>query len=271
MTRVSFKSSFWLTIILALMTIYMGGSTVPVSDSLDRVRAFTRSMEFDYISWTINALGIKLGQMALDTASYLPVQDQSKTVLAALELINHINQVKSKLNDVYSDPTISDPKAASIDLRNQLTNLLNQRDELARDVWWQEHPPGVPPHLGEPGRGPGEHGLQHPAGFEAELLADPGNPGERLGGAENRVHGPKTKERDAAGLGQILEDFPLLALLALGIRHGLGELGEGDGLEAHEGQGKILPLEKIGHGQDVVRQIARLVAVEIETDQEFEP
>ena len=113
-----------------MMAILLVASTVPVSDTLERVRAYTRSMEFDYVSWTIDALGIKLGQIALGTAGYLPVEDRSSTVLSALDLINQINQVEWKLNDIYADPNISDPKTVSTELRRQLGELKAQRDQL---------------------------------------------------------------------------------------------------------------------------------------------
>jgi len=127
---VSFKSAFWLTIILLMMAMMLGASIVSPSDSLERVRAFTRSIEFDYVSWTLDAFGIKLGQIALDTAEYLPEKDRSSTVLEALDLINLINQVESKLNDIYADPNISDPATSSVDLRRQLRDLQEQRAQL---------------------------------------------------------------------------------------------------------------------------------------------
>jgi hypothetical protein len=130
MACVSFKSAFWLTIILLMMAMMLGASIVSPADPLERVRAFTRSIEFDYVSWTMDALGIKLGQIALDTAGYLPEKDRSSTVLAALDLINQINQVEAKMNDIYADPNISDPATASLELSRQLSDLKNQRAQL---------------------------------------------------------------------------------------------------------------------------------------------
>ncbi len=130
MTCVSFKSAFWLTIILLMMAIMLGASIVSPTDSLERVRAFTRPIEFDYVSWTLDAFGIKLGQIALDTAGYLPEKDRSSTVLEALDLINQINQVETRLNDIYADPNISDPAPSSVDLRRQLSDLQDQRARL---------------------------------------------------------------------------------------------------------------------------------------------
>ncbi len=113
-----------------MMAILLGASTVPVSDELAHLRSFTRSMEFDYVSWTVDALGIKFGQIALGTAGYLPVEDRSSTVLSALDLINQIDQLERKLNDIYADPNITDPKTASADLLRQLNELQTQIDQL---------------------------------------------------------------------------------------------------------------------------------------------
>lgn len=130
MTGVSFKSAFWLTIILLMMAMMLGASIVSPSDPQERVRAFTRSIEFDYVSWTLDAFGIKLGQIALDTASYMPEKARSSTVLAALDLIRQINQVEAKLNEIYADPNVVDPEIASVDLRNQLSKLHDQRIQV---------------------------------------------------------------------------------------------------------------------------------------------
>ena len=130
MASVSFKSAFWLTIVLMLMTIMLGASIVSPSNSSERVRAFTRSIEFDYVSWTLDAFGIKFGQIALDTAGYLPENDRSITVLETLGLIGQINQLEAKLNDIYADPNISDPATISVDLQRQLRDLKVQRAQL---------------------------------------------------------------------------------------------------------------------------------------------
>jgi hypothetical protein len=130
MTGMTFKRAYWLTLILVTLSVMLGASIVPPSDPLERVRAFTRDIEFDYVSWTLNSLGTKLGEIALGTANYLPVEEQSKTVLAALDLIGQINEVEAQVNDIYADPTINDPETASADLRRQLNELQDQRTKL---------------------------------------------------------------------------------------------------------------------------------------------
>lgn len=130
MAGMSFKRAYWLTFTLLLLPMMLEASVVSPSDPLERVRAFTRALEFDYVSWTMNSIGIKLGEIALGTANYLPLEEQSSTVLAALELIRQINQVESQLNDVYADPNINDPETVSLDLRNQLRGLRERQAQL---------------------------------------------------------------------------------------------------------------------------------------------
>jgi hypothetical protein len=127
---VSFKSAFWLTIVLLLMALLLGASTIPFSDPLEQVHALTRPIEFDYVTWTLDALGVKLGQASLDTAGYLPEGDRSSIVLQTLDLINQINALQAKVTDIYADPSITDPAAASQDLRFQLQDLEKQKSML---------------------------------------------------------------------------------------------------------------------------------------------
>jgi hypothetical protein len=112
------------------MVLMLGASVVSLSDPLERVGAFIRPIEFDYVSWTIEAFGSKLGQIALDTSDYLPEKDRSSTVLETLKVIQQINQAEASLSDIYADPTISDPVSASLDLRKQISSLRVQRAQL---------------------------------------------------------------------------------------------------------------------------------------------
>jgi hypothetical protein len=113
-----------------MMVMLLGGSIVSPADQTERARAFTRAIEFDYVSWTIDALGIKLGQAALGTAGYIPESERSNIVLEALDLTNQINVLAGKLNDVYADPNITDHEAASVEIKHQLADLKRDREKL---------------------------------------------------------------------------------------------------------------------------------------------
>jgi hypothetical protein len=127
---VSFKTSFWLTIIILLMPLLLERSIASPSDPFERVHSLTRSIEFDYASWTINAIGVKLGQFALGAEAYLPEKERSSTVLESLTLLQQISELKVRINDVYSDPNIADPEGESWELRQEFNGLQEQQSEL---------------------------------------------------------------------------------------------------------------------------------------------
>jgi len=122
----------WFTIVLVVLVgiFLLAFSNYPQGDELQRIRAFSRPLEFDYVSWTINALSTKLVQVALGAAETLPPDEQSQLVLDYLDLINEIDQAERRLNEIYADPEILNPEFASRLLRQQLTNLYTQRELL---------------------------------------------------------------------------------------------------------------------------------------------
>ncbi len=61
-----------------------------LTGSAEQVRAYTRSIEFDYIGWTLNAAFTKLEQLALNAEGYLKVQDQSQFVRDYVALVQQI-------------------------------------------------------------------------------------------------------------------------------------------------------------------------------------
>lgn len=120
-----------ITLILLLAMVLLGASVVPPGDKIERIRAFTRNIEFDYLNWTFNALGIKLEQAALQTSKYLPPEKSRQVVLEYMDLISLIQERESLLSSIYADPNISDPYAASAGLRRELDRLYARRAESA--------------------------------------------------------------------------------------------------------------------------------------------
>ena len=97
----------------------------------DTVRRYTRAVEFDFFDWTMNAIGIKLGQSALDTPYYFDETTRHKIVVEYFHLLEHILQHENDLNLIYTDPSIPDPVAASAQLRADLDGLYTQQRQLA--------------------------------------------------------------------------------------------------------------------------------------------
>ena len=69
----------WIFLLLFIQAA--GPGSLPPGDEVERVRAFTRTIEFDYVTWTLDALEAKFGQLALGITDYVDASDQRQIVL----------------------------------------------------------------------------------------------------------------------------------------------------------------------------------------------
>ena len=126
----SFRILEILTVIF-LAALIMGSGKQPTNNLVERVRAFTRNDEFNFINWTVNALGNKLRQASIGTENYLSEAQRKQIVIEYLKLVWQIQIGEAQLSQIYADPTIADAAAASIDLSAQLEKLRSERDQQA--------------------------------------------------------------------------------------------------------------------------------------------
>ncbi len=103
---------------------------MPLSDRTEQVRSFTRDIEFDYISWTLDALRLKFYQSALGVSDYLVPDARRQFVLDYLILVARIQQAEGQLELVYADPAIIDPQVVAAPFRVQLDQLYAQRERI---------------------------------------------------------------------------------------------------------------------------------------------
>jgi len=116
--------------VLILGFLLLGSSSLQPEDRTEQVRAFTRQIEFDYVSWTLGALRFKLVQLSLGAERYLSNTFQHQLVLEYLDLISQIQQAEAQLYSIFSDPTILDPQTASREVRVDLQALYDKRGRL---------------------------------------------------------------------------------------------------------------------------------------------
>ena len=110
----------------------LGGGTLLVSTRpTDAARLYTRSVEFDFVSWTLNAFAVKLGQASLGTPYYFAGPTRLQIVVDYLHLMDNILSSENQLNMVYSDPSVHDPAAASADIKAELSRLNTHQRWLA--------------------------------------------------------------------------------------------------------------------------------------------
>lgn len=117
---------------LFLVASLVSSSNLLISEKPEeRVHRYTRAVEFDYLDWTLDAVGVKLGQAALGTPFYFSEGDRHQIVSDYLRLMDEILNGEYRLASTYADPSIPDPAAASADLRAELAGLYARQKRLA--------------------------------------------------------------------------------------------------------------------------------------------
>ena len=115
---------------VCLSLILLVASNMPPAQKDEQVRTYTRSIEFDYVNWTLNALYVKAAQTALDEPLYMNEQQQHQAVEQYLALVDQINNVQGHITQIYSDPNVVNPLTASYLLRQQLEKLQDLQQKL---------------------------------------------------------------------------------------------------------------------------------------------
>ena len=122
--------AFQTTFTFCLMLVVLSTSSLPPVHGADPVEQYTRSIEFDYISWTVDALLLKLGQSSLDVPRYLTVDEQCQVVKDYLNLVQQIDQDEYQEERIYADPSITDKAPSLKPWQDKLAVLRQQRSVL---------------------------------------------------------------------------------------------------------------------------------------------
>ncbi len=125
------KRFAWIAIVIIAAVFLLQRSDIESGDLTQRIHGFTRELEFDYGKWGLGALGLKVAQVGLGAVDYLPEDAQKKIVLDYLDLVRDIYWSEAALYEIYADPDIADPETASTEIRQEVADLHDQRDQLA--------------------------------------------------------------------------------------------------------------------------------------------
>jgi hypothetical protein len=131
----------WTRLILAVLAFgyiaALPGDT-PAGNSLDdRVLGQARDVLFNYAAWEVDAIGSKINQQSSGLAAYMTEAERSRYVHDYLQGVARLQGLDSKIDALYSDPSVSDPDAASADLRAQRDSMqtqVGQQQPLAESI-----------------------------------------------------------------------------------------------------------------------------------------
>src|SRR5215211_5158351 len=115
-----------ITIILAAT-----GDAPQFTGESDRVRAYTREIEFDYPNWVWDAMLTKFKQGAISAPFVFDRGTNKQLVFEYLRVTQQLIQSESKIEQIYADPNITDKETASKYVRAQRDNLIARQREIA--------------------------------------------------------------------------------------------------------------------------------------------
>lgn len=106
---------------IVTLSILLTYSSVRLQDPLEQVRRFTRADEFDFLTWTVDAAALKIGQASLGNTGYLDPSQGHQVVVEYLRLIQAAEALQAQLAEIYADPDRTDPASVAAPLTSELT------------------------------------------------------------------------------------------------------------------------------------------------------
>jgi hypothetical protein len=120
-----------LTLVLFILALITGYSNPSITQETEKVRVYTRQIEFNYLSWMSNATLIKLRSASIGAPYMFDHTARKQIVAEYLRLTQQISEKEYQLEQIYADAKIVDKKLASEALRAGLAKNYARQAELA--------------------------------------------------------------------------------------------------------------------------------------------
>ncbi len=122
--RLLLWSKLLLVGILCLLTL--AREWPPFGDEYYQITQLVGQRQFDFLTWEVNAIGAKAESVLANHDAFLDEASRKQVVLDYLSLIQQSQRLESQINQIYTDPTVIDPAAATAVLQTQLSHLRSQ-------------------------------------------------------------------------------------------------------------------------------------------------
>ena len=117
---------------LTLAIIIAAGGDVPrLTGQSDRVRLFTRDIEFDYPNWVWDATWLKIEQSALNAPFLFERGTNKQLIFEYLRVTQQLIQTEGSIEQIFADPAITDKESTSAFLRTKRDKLIAKQNSLA--------------------------------------------------------------------------------------------------------------------------------------------
>ncbi|HUE99039.1 MAG TPA: hypothetical protein VMN99_07270 [Anaerolineales bacterium] len=113
------------------MIIAATGDAPRLTGTSDRVRSFTREIEFDYPNWVWNAAWTKLEQGAIGLPYLFDRGTNKEIVIEYVRTTHNLMQAEYQIEQIFADPAITDKETSSAHVRDQRDELIARQRSLA--------------------------------------------------------------------------------------------------------------------------------------------
>jgi hypothetical protein len=120
----------WRSLVLIILAWMMVASAGGELEPSDRVRRYTRRVEFDFVSWTLEALSEKLLQIGAGAPTYLNEAQRKALVLDYTGMIDQAGRLRQQFQEALSDPHAADPQQAAAPIAVELERIQNAQSEM---------------------------------------------------------------------------------------------------------------------------------------------
>ncbi|MFN8382877.1 MAG: hypothetical protein U0V02_13095 [Anaerolineales bacterium] len=120
-----------ITLALLILGFVVGYSNPSLTHPIEKVRAYTRQIEFNYVSWMSNAAIIKIRAASAGIPYNLNNASQKVIVNENLQVTQTILEKEYQLAQIYADPAVADKELASQNLRAELDGYYARQSQLA--------------------------------------------------------------------------------------------------------------------------------------------
>jgi hypothetical protein len=120
-----------ITAVFFIFAALLGYSNPSLTDKTEKVRVYTRDLEFNYINWTIDAAVLKMKAASVGLPYSFNREEQKQIVTEYLQVTQQVLEGEFELQKIYADASIPDKETASEKLRGDLSVLYARQNSLA--------------------------------------------------------------------------------------------------------------------------------------------
>ena len=120
-----------ITVLLFILAALTGYSNPSLTNPIEKVRAYTRSLEFDYVEWMANAAVLKMRAASISLPQTLNREEQKQVVVEYFKTTQFILEKEHLLSQIYADPSIQNKDAATETVRTDLAELYKRQEQIA--------------------------------------------------------------------------------------------------------------------------------------------